>query len=441
MEFPLRSFSNSSRPRTPRGAVTCSHKRITWCSITLALTFAVFASLADAADPVDDLGNCPIKTEEPASIEYSCEYNGTTYYFCCQTCVLDFKSDPDRFVVPARREDLVEDKTDAISEYPPLPSTDFGRLVWVVNRPPVLIHACAAIVLLILWLNRARLNKTTWWCILGLGLVDVAVLVGILAIRDFEVATRQSTTVAVETVDELPTARQLMTLEKSIHYTTLQNFGRPVRPVRHEAKPLSLSATYYRGNDERSSDLLNEGNYRTVTIQIKLLHDGGEPVDYDEAINAESLALRIVIDRAAGTSSGYFKEEYMQRMYLTQSSDLTMGSTAPVPDRVALVMTIPGQQWEGTFPIGTASNSAHDHLGGVVYLCEERYSVPGNELLGGRFHYAIEYDLYLQDGHVRLPSDLWMGATYTGEQYDVMDVSPDEWLTLDPLPELPASGQ
>ena len=432
------SFFNrsSDRWKVDRRDRSGNFVRFTKCSLAFSLT-VVIANLAAAIDSIDDLGNCPIKIEQPASIEYSCDYGGTTYYFCCQTCVLDFKSDPERFAVGAPRADTGKDRTDDKLEFPPLPSTDFGQLVWMLNRPSVVIHAVALLVLLVFWLNRSRIGRATWFCILGLGIIDIAALVGTLTVRDFRDANKQATTVLVEDHNKLPTTQQLETLEESIHYTTLQKFGRPVRPMRHQAKPVSLSATYYRGNDERSSDVLNEGNYRTATLHIKLVDDAGDSVDYGDEINAAGLAVRIGIDRARGTASGYFKDEFMQRVYLTQTFDPTMGSTTPVPDRVGLVVTRPEQQWEGTFSIGTGAVSQNDHFTGIVYVCEERYSVSRNERLGGRFHYAIEYDLYLEDGRLRMPSDLWMGATYEGLEYDTMDISPDEWLSLEPLPELP----
>lgn len=441
------SFLNrTSRASVQYRAKFCGHssrsclKQLASHLILLLLAASVFAERSDAADTADGLANCPIKTDEPASIEHSYDHNGRSYYFCCQACVLDFKSDPDRFVVPATADDVIENTTKSALEYPPLPATWLGQFIWILNRPAVAIHFAATLVILILWMLRARFGKAVWISVLILGIIDIAVLVGSLARHDYSDATARATAPPVEPTNTLPTTQQLVTLEESIHYTTLQKFGRPVRPVRFPEKPPSLSATYYRGNDERSSDLLNDGNYRTATIQTQLTIDGVHTVKYDDKVAAERLAIRVVIDRAPGTSSGYFTEEYLQRMYLTRSSDPTMGSTAPVPDRVPFVMTKSGLQWEGTFPIGARAALDNDHLTGIVYVCEERYSPARNELIGGRFHYAIEYDLHLQDGHIRFPSDVWMGATYEGEQYDVMGVLSEEWLSLEPLPELPASG-
>ena len=409
---------------------------VRWAILLLALAFS--AKPINADEQIEDYGNCPIKPEQPASAEYSYEHKGITYYFCCQTCVRDFKSDPDRFVAPPAPVEQIEEPPEAPPSYPPIPAKVSGQLIWLLNRPVAVVHFVLLLGILVLWVLRSRLNKAVWGCVIGLGVIDIFCLVGSHALRDFKHATELANAVEEIVVYDLPTAEELKSLEESIHYTTLQKFGRPVRPVKHPDKPASLSATYYRGNDERASYILNEGNYRTVTLNIRLIHDADKNVEYNQPIDVEKLAIRFTIDRAPGTSSGYFTEDYMKRMYLTQSSDPTMGSTAPVPDRVALVTTKPEQQWEGTFPIAPPNVSANDNLSGIVYVCEERYSTPQHELLGGRFHYAIEFDLRIKDGQIQPTSDIWMGATYEGREFDTMQIKPDEWLSLEPLPELPA---
>ena len=38
-------------------------------------------------------------------------------------------------------------------------------------------------------------------------------------------------------------------------------------------------------------------------------------------------------------------------------------------------------------------------------------------MIGGRFHYALRYDLKTKDGVVLPESDLWMQATYRGRNF------------------------
>lgn len=44
-----------------------------------------------------DMGICPV-LHNKASQEYSYEYNGKTYYFCCPMCIDEFKKDPQKYI-------------------------------------------------------------------------------------------------------------------------------------------------------------------------------------------------------------------------------------------------------------------------------------------------------------------------------------------------------
>lgn len=49
------------------------------------------------ATHVESLGICPVMRNE-ASKEYSCIYEGKTYYFCCSMCIEEFKKDPKEYI-------------------------------------------------------------------------------------------------------------------------------------------------------------------------------------------------------------------------------------------------------------------------------------------------------------------------------------------------------
>lgn len=44
-----------------------------------------------------EVGICPVMHDE-ASKEYSYEYEGKTYYFCCPMCIGEFKKDPAKYI-------------------------------------------------------------------------------------------------------------------------------------------------------------------------------------------------------------------------------------------------------------------------------------------------------------------------------------------------------
>jgi hypothetical protein len=241
-----------------------------------------------------------------------------------------------------------------------------------------------------------------------------------------------------------------------IHYATFFNYGNP--PVPRPSKlPPSLKKTYYRGNDERSGLMVNGGNYRTVTFELWIEDASGEAVVRGTELRGpdgkpKGLFLGVRFIRAPETSSGYFTDEYMRRMYLTMQAGDFLGRNEPVVDRVQWEMTEHEQVWEAKIrlPDGvivkekprfdgtseyvrTIDLSRPDDRGGIVYLCEDRFA--HDQMIGGRFHYAVQYDLRAKDGIVASGSDLWMQATYHGRNFADLQIENDEWLSNEPIPE------
>lgn len=48
-------------------------------------------------EKTEDLGICPVMRGK-ASKDYSYAYEGKTYYFCCPSCVEEFKNDPTKYI-------------------------------------------------------------------------------------------------------------------------------------------------------------------------------------------------------------------------------------------------------------------------------------------------------------------------------------------------------
>ena len=199
-----------------------------------------------------------------------------------------------------------------------------------------------------------------------------------------------------------------------IHYATFFNYGNPPIP-RPSKLPPSLQKTYYRGNDERSDEQFNGGNYRTVTFDLWIEDGDGEKLEPGSKIldeNGEPKELFFVVRfiRSPETSSGYFTEGYMRRMYLTMQSGDFLGRDEEIKDRVDWKMTEFERTWVARFPlppgvivkekksfeestkyVRTEDPKRPGDRGGIVYLCEERFH--RDKMIGGRFHYAVMYDL------------------------------------------------
>lgn len=59
----------------------------------------------------EETGNkiCPI-TGEKIDKKISYEYNGKTYYFCCQACIDEFKEDPEKYIKKMEEGSKAESK-------------------------------------------------------------------------------------------------------------------------------------------------------------------------------------------------------------------------------------------------------------------------------------------------------------------------------------------
>lgn len=456
----------ASRPFLPPNSMVDFLSRLArFACLALLLCGSVSHAQSDDVDP----GFCVIRPDEPASAEIFEDHNGQRFYFCCESCRQDFLNDPSRF-----------DGLGVGHEIQPIertynPSNSFEHTFWgrvgraflmvqgwghhwsetLQLRDPinVALIAIAAIVGLAMLkrLRSRRRNQTEsiphpMLARFGLPVAVIA----LLSIAFYAAALRRdlysATTELADTTterDRLQKSSEQARHKDLVHYATFLNHGIPPRPLPSKL-PRSLKKTYFRGNDERSDEMFNGGNYRTVTFHTWLEDAAGKPLDYGDVIFTEEgepieLSVHVQFVRSPDTSSGYFTEKYMKRMYLTKSSGEFLGRDEPVPDRVDWVMSVENRQWEGVIRINPPSEetlqSRDGIYTGIVYLCEDRYE--GSKMIGGRFHYAIEYRLLTEDGKLSAESDLWMGATYRGRAFAELQIENEEWLSLTPLPEKP----
>ena len=440
------------------------------------------AEVDEAVDP----GFCIIRPDEPASAEIFADYQGRRFYFCCDSCRRDFLSDPSRFdglsassqtTLPANQapESGVPDSWNADSS--PYAKTFWGRVgqailvlgktgQWVSQRLHLddavsrgLVVAATGSLLLILGLWKRQRRR-------GLPLrpplaVAMTAAFGVLTLfyadrLRHQFADSQTSLMQSET-ERLRLEKRSQELDDrdAIHYATFLNFGNPPVPRRSNVPP-SLHKTYFRGNDERSDEMPHGGNYLTVTFDLWIEDADGRKIEVGSKVvdpNGRPKPLELVVQftRAPETSSGYFTDEYMKRMYVTMESGEFLGRDEPVRDRVSWEMLEENRVWRARYPLPlgvmvweavetelhpqlvhqTDSRRPHDR-GGIIYLCEERFD--RGQLIGGRFHYAIQYDLRTKDGIIKSDSDLWMQATYRGRNFAQLQIERDEWLSSDPIP-------
>jgi YHS domain-containing protein len=371
---------------------------------------------------------CPVQTNKEAEPEHSVIYQGRKIEFCCESCKEDFLADPAAYLhnlPPAETSTRTALKT-------PDTRTISDKVVDAIMSRWMIALAIALGVLGI----GARWASSR---VSGAGSAAARSILRAIGSVFFVVAAFEGVLIYAlrgeldETKDELGrmnTRLYEQSLIETVHGPTFAEFGYPPIPARPKL-PSTLEDTYYRGNDERTPKLFNNGYYRTSTFHIRV--DG---VPADRFVGGKELAVRWEIVRAKHTADFFFSDKVMNRVYLTKDADKLQGYRAPVADRVGLTVLEPKQRWVASYPLGRMPETGAHVIHGIIYACEERYDA--GRLLGGRFHYGIEYELHVEDGRLTDESALWMGALYRSRDRPFWSLPLEEWFSHDPIPEIPA---
>ena len=442
----------SPRPRgLPPGVVAL----VIAAALTLALPGGRGVATAGPAGTEGALANpqCPVMTGKAARAEHSVVYRGRRIFFCCESCVDTFRADPEVYLknlppAPAGATAAVTAEGAAAGPPPRRP----GALMTILAELRDL-HWVAALVVLGWLLVRQRVGRrrpgslelpatggaaSRWGArIVTPAALGAALLIAELGPQVWRMRELHAQDIGprVELRAQAAELERLKDIEE-VHYATFYDYGTPPRP-RRMAGPKKLASTYYRGNDERDDELWNRGHYLTATLDVSIRTDDKPAVQPGDQVGGKHPALRVRITRGPHTPDFFWTRPRMSRHYLTRQSDPFMGRHTPVPDRVPLDEREPARRWEAAYPLDVpAKGKAELHT--IVYLCEEQYRE--GELLGGRFHYAIELDLYFEDGKILPSSDLWMNSTYRGRKFAAYQITEEEWLSEKPIPAKPAAG-
>jgi hypothetical protein len=234
-------------------------------------------------------------------------------------------------------------------------------------------------------------------------------------------------------------------MEDHLHFATFYDFGYPPVPARPPVEP-RVQATFYRGNDERSPKLFNNGNYRTATFHLSLVDAEGNTVQHGDQIVGREMFLRLEIDRPPFTADFLYCDRVMSKMFLTKECGKFLGRSGRIADRVDFVEIEPMQRWEARYPLGRICPQCGDLQRGIIYLCEEYYHNPywwmEKDVRGGsRFHYGIQFELAIDDGRLSQQADLWMGALYRTRKLPKWKVPIEEWFSHEPIPVLTSAHE
>ena len=200
--------------------------------------------------------------------------------------------------------------------------------------------------------------------------------------------------------------------------------------------PPRLGGQYYRGNDERSDRLFNNGFYRTATIDLHLVDSSGNRIKWGDSAD-DDLSIEIKIQRAPNTTGELFSERVWKSVSLQHFCQSTPGPMKEFKFDVVKK----DELWSATIPLPKTDKSEMQNLRGIVYLM---YGVqPSSEKLP-RPHFAMRYDLQSGSGKISEDSVLWMGSLYTlGNRVMVPDddrILLDRWFDWRPIPVVEGEG-
>jgi hypothetical protein len=207
--------------------------------------------------------------------------------------------------------------------------------------------------------------------------------------------------------------------------------------------PPRLGGVYYRGNDERDPSLFNGGFYRTAELEVWLINERGERIEWGHEIADQQLSIELTIQRSPGTTPELFSPRIMSTAYLRRfretslQPDSQLASEIDESYEIPLQVLEPDQRWSATIPLEPLAAWTDGRTAGVVYLFYGPTFVDGQK---GRVHYGIRYQLGSTDGRITPQSTLWMGSLYDlGGRVLIPqegEVLLDHWFDFRPIPEI-----
>ena len=381
-----------------------------------------------SAEPPNDVNvMCPVLQDREATTDYSITYKGKEVRFCCSECVMEFQQNPEIY------ENAVTQLQDLPLRYQiKLFLGDYGGMVIAGSLLTLLVG-----LRIRRWKHPVaeQPSSSALGRLLARKISPVVPLAVLCSYLGYEVWALQQ-------------QLHMQQLEDEIHYATFYDFGYPPVPRRPDTEK-RVAAYFYRGNDERSPKLFNEGNYRTATFHVSLCDADGNQVDAGADLPDKPLFVKFEVERPPFTPDFLYSPEVMNTMFLTATCDRFLEADGPAEDRVTLTEVEPMQRWEALFPVDRQPACCRDEfseeLRGTIYVCQEQFTDSWLSFLpqrrsGSRFHYGIRYDLQVEGSQLSAESDIYMGALYRTRKLPTWKVPMDQWFSHQPIPELPGEN-
>lgn len=215
-------------------------------------------------------------------------------------------------------------------------------------------------------------------------------------------------------------------------------FGFPPVPQRIESAS-ALARVYYRGNCERDEKLYNGGNYRTATIRLDIVNADVETLNTGNSLDGKMVGIRVRIERAPHTPDSLFSDTIISRLLMSrQLPERAMPANADRP--VRFETTEPGQRWQAVYPVEhDPQGDPASNLTGVIYIYHNS-EIQGERIVSGVRHYAIKYELVVDQGRIVEGSDVFMQALFWTPAIEAPTQSDRlpfvEWFSTKPIPKI-----
>ncbi len=384
------------------------------------ITICFLNAIAVLSAAVINNTKCPIEPTELAVSKYKSNYEGNTIYFCCKDCVSIFNSNPKPYlqtIAGFNTQHTSQNNKSTLQKT----FDDTWNTAFSFPGISILLISCIGILLIRFASLKLPNSSLSSKCARTLSTPRSIQLIIICCLAVEALHAHLAHKINAKDTE----------LENQLHSTTFLEYGDPLIPSRPKGDP-SLQSKYYRGNDERNPNLYNGGNYRTSEFYIDLCNNEGQSVNYDSQVSAENLFIRVAIKRSPNTAEYFWKKERMNRIYVTKNSGKFHWTKDKITDSVKLIETEHEKSWEFRYPL--IDFHIDNHIKGIIYLCEKRKSDNGN-LIGGRFHYAFQFNLEINEDRLDPMSDVWMGPLYRKRSLRIWEIPETEWLSSMPIPE------
>ena len=207
-------------------------------------------------------------------------------------------------------------------------------------------------------------------------------------------------------------------------------FGYPPVPFRPD-HPKQIAGTYYRGNCERNGSLFNNGNYLTATFRVSFCDSKHQAVQVGDLIPTDGLFVRMELKRAPGTTDALYSKELMGSVFLAKQ--FIEANEIKVKEPVVRLENLEeGHRWVAYVPIGSPRGGLQAK--GLIYVYTGRADA---DMARGTPHYAIQFELHIEEGKLTANSDLWMNSFGNGAvefPQQPGKIPYREWFDYRPLP-------